>query len=60
MACVCSGCVDDGVCYDPSNADDCVCPDCANPNNPGAAFCTNNLGCNSDGICDPYRELFLR
>jgi hypothetical protein len=50
-ACLCEGCVDDGICADSALGlfDDCVCSDCA-----------ADIGCvgfcNGDGECDPYDE----
>jgi hypothetical protein len=52
-ACLCEGCVDDGVCFDDTNeiADDCVCADCHSD-----AFCTDPQYCDNDGVCNPYVE----
>ena len=49
--CECNGCVDNGVCVsaDGTEIDDCVCADCA-----GDSEC--NMGCDLDGICNPFSE----
>ena len=52
-ACLCEGCVDDGVCFNAAAelVDDCVCPDCADD-----PFCSMPDNCVTDGQCNPYVE----
>ena len=52
-ACLCEGCVDDGVCFNAAAelVDDCVCPDCADD-----PFCSMPDNCTTDGQCNPYVE----
>jgi hypothetical protein len=52
-ACLCEGCIDDGVCFASEDmmVDDCVCPDCRDD-----AYCNLPDNCMVDNQCNPYSE----